>query len=91
MLGVGDASGMMPIIDFFRDAPMKLLVGVADEDVERVRDVLQKGRLAPAASGEAETVLTYRCLRAGALKPYRLVTIPARDDHHLVIGVKAEK
>ena len=78
--------------DFFRDAPMKLLDGVAEEDAERVRDALQKGRLAPASSGEAETVTTYRCLRRGVLKPCRLVTIPARDgdDHHIVIGVKAE-
>ncbi len=78
--------------DFFRDAPMKLLDGVAEEDAERVRDALQKGRLAPASSGEAETVTTYRCLRRGVLKPCRLVTIPARDGdgHHIVIGVKAE-
>ena len=78
--------------DFFRDAPMKLLDGVAEEDAERVRDALQKGRLAPASSGEAETVTTYRCLRGGVLKPCRLVTIPARDGdgHHIVIGVKAD-
>ena len=78
--------------DFFRDAPMKLLDGVAEEDAERVRDALQKCRLTPASSGEAETVTTYRCLRGGVLKPCRLVTIPARDDdgHHIVIGVKAD-
>jgi len=78
--------------DFFRDAPMKLLDGVAEEDTQRVKDALQKGRLAPASSGESRTVLTYRCLRGGVLKPYRLVTIPARDGdgHHIVIGVKAD-
>ncbi len=78
--------------DFFRDAPMKLLEGVAEEDAERVRDALQKGRLTPASSGETETVLTYRCLRGGVLKPCQLVTIPARDGdgHHIVIGVKAD-
>ena len=76
--------------DFFRDAPMKLLEGVAEEDAERVRDALQKGRLTPASSGETETVLTYRCLRGGVLKPSRLVTIPARDDDHIVIGMKTD-
>ncbi len=78
--------------DFFRDAPMKLLDGVAEEDIERVRGALQKERLAPGPSGGAETVLTYRRLRGGVMKPYRLVTIPARDDDrdHIVIGVKAD-
>lgn len=78
--------------DFFRDAPLKLLEGVAEEDVERVRDALCKDKLALPSGGEASTVLSYRCTRGGALKPYSLQTIPARegDDHHLVIGVRPE-
>ncbi len=77
--------------DFFRDAPLKLLDGVAAEDVERVRDALQKERLAAPASGKADTVLRYRRMRGGALRSYCLKAIPTREgDDHIIIGVRPE-
>ena len=71
-------------IDFFRDAPLRLLDGVPEEDAARLRKSLQRDSLPEA--------LTFRRLRAGALKPYRLQTLPLRsdDDHHLLIGVRPD-
>lgn len=76
--------------DFFREAPIKLLDGVPEEDAERARETLQKEKLVALADGDSK--LSYRRLFGGKLKPYLMETIRIRDndDHHIVIGIRAE-
>ena len=78
--------------DFIRDAEEKILDGVAEEDLERVRNAIQRENLEKWASGSSAPDLFYKKNLDGTAVPYHMQTIRTRssDDHHIVIGIRRE-
>ena len=77
-------------IDFFKDAREKLLEGVHEADVQKLREALSKANLIHLAEQEESIHLSFAKLKNGVPVPYFLQTIRTResDHHHLVIGVR---
>ena len=79
-------------VQFFDDMQEKLLDGICEEDVEKVRTAVSKVNLMRWAGQEETASLSFRKLRGGVQTPYILQTIKTResDDHHVVIGIRPE-
>ncbi|MCR5137671.1 MAG: amino acid permease [Oscillospiraceae bacterium] len=78
--------------DFFREAREKLLEGVSEADVEKVREATSKTNLIHLAEQEESIRLTFDRMENGAKIPYSIQTIRTResDHHHIVIGMRQE-
>lgn len=78
--------------DFFGVARNKILEGVCELDVERLREATSKANLIRWVGREEAAVLSFAKLKDGVATPYSLQTIKTResDDHHVVIGVRQE-
>ncbi|MBR2526970.1 MAG: amino acid permease [Blautia sp.] len=78
--------------DFFKEAREKLLEGVNETDVVKLREATSKANLIHLAEQEEAIRLSFDKLKNGVPVPYSLQTIRTResDHHHLVIGVRQE-
>lgn len=79
--------------DFFKDAREKLLEGVLEADVQKLREATSKTNLIHLAEQEESIQLSFSRQKNGVPVPYFLQTIRTResDDHHLIIGVRQER
>ena len=79
-------------IDFFGEAKEKLLLGITEEDMEKVRDAVSKASLIRWAGREETMNLKFRKRKDGREVGYSLQTIRTResDEHHIVLGVRPE-
>jgi EAL domain-containing protein (putative c-di-GMP-specific phosphodiesterase class I) len=91
-----DAEGDLEIrpggIDFFKEAREKVLEGVSEADVQKLREATSKANLIHLAEQEESIRLSFAKLKNGVPVPYSLQTIRTResDHHHLVIGIRQE-
>lgn len=79
--------------DFFKDAREKLLEGVLEADVQKLREATSKTNLIHLAEQEESIQLSFSRQKNGVPVPYSLQTIRTResDHHHLIIGVRQER
>ena len=79
--------------DFFKDAREKLLEGVLEADVQKLREATSKTSLIHLAEQEESIQLSFSRQKNGVPVPYSLQTIRTResDHHHLIIGVRQER
>ena len=78
--------------DFFVDVKDKLMRGVPDEELEKMKGLLNKEALLKLLGKEESVSIPFRRLEDGELKPWILQTIRTRrsDDHHVVIGIRPQ-
>jgi hypothetical protein len=79
--------------DFFKDVREKLLDGVSEVDVPKLREAVSKANLIHLAEEEESIRLSFARVDNGVQVPYSLQTIRTResDHHHIVIGLRQEE
>jgi hypothetical protein len=84
--------GASKVRDLFKEAREKLLEGVSEADVQKLREATSKANLIHLAEQEESIRLSFAKLKNGVPVPYSLQTIRTResDHHHLVIGIRPE-